>query len=109
MQTQHDHTNAIPKAQVTDLRVMKHFVVPPEGVNFILEKPLQLLGVKKVGTKFIAYGVEMNMNVEPRQIRIQWFTQGCYVPPKLRYLGSEAAANDLLHFYYGPVEHFVDA
>lgn len=106
MQTQHTHTNAIPDDQKTSLRVMKHIVVPPEGVTFILEKPLQLMGVRKVGNKFVAYGMEMNTEVTPKAIHIRWFTNNVYIPPKLRYLGSEAAANDLLHFYYGLVEQF---
>lgn len=106
MQTQHEHTNALPTAQVSDLRVMKHFIVPPEGVVFVADHPLQMLGVRRVGMKFIAYGLEMAMDVAPKRIMIKWFMPNCYIPPKLKYLGSEAAANDLLHFYYGPVEYF---
>ena len=109
MQTQHEHTNALPREQNTDLRVMWHIVVPPEGAIFTLEKPLQLMGVRRVGNKFVAFGLEMNMAVAPKQIMIKWFTPSCYIPRKLRYLGSEAAANDLLHFYYGPVEYFEPA
>lgn len=108
MQTAHAHTNALPEHLKSDLRVMRHFVVPPEGVDIVIEHPIQFIGVKRVGLKFIAYALEMSTDCAPRSIRIKWYTKECYIPPKLRYLGSEASSNELLHFYYGTVEQFED-